>query len=633
MNRQDLPLSGLTPATQALSGNDLILLTQNTPNGLRSVSATLAQLLQYLFFGSGETDSAIANLGYLKQVTTGELLEGNGKTNNPLNIKLSPEAGNLLQSRSDGLYYGIGASSDGAIANLGYLKQVSTLNPNSGLIGDGRSSNPMSVNFSYLDTLYVNETDFTNYQNNVNTRFDNVSIQINNINNSVSQGVVPNSRNVNTGAGLVGGGNLSADRTISMGVPSSITSGSSNSASGDTHNHELAPGAVTNAKLANGAVSTSKIGDGSITNAKLANGAVDTINIAQGAITNAHIGNGSVDTSKLADNAVTNSKIADGAVNINKIADGAVISAKLADGAVTNSKIASVDYSKITNAPTQAGPTPVVNNLTSTSTTSALSANQGRVLAEQVNDKLNLSGGTLTGDLILIGNPGGYKANLTVGGNVDIKNDLVATRSYLKEVYQFKAKNTIYLENDLQFNDLVNNFSSHIFNALQAGKKSLSFQTGGEGFFFYDTTTSNALRIFANTERSKQQFQTDCATFEFNAPIYFGENSYLKAQNGYTWLPNGVIMQWGVIDYSETSFLSGTQTDERYILVNFPLVFPNATLNVQTCVVAPFLTRFTDWFPQTTQISSSQFYIILQNWHDATGFADKPKVQWMAIGY
>ena len=92
-------------------------------------------------------------------------------------------------------------------------------------------------------------------------------------------------------------------------------------------------------------------------------------------------------------------------------------------------------------------------------------------------------------------------------------------------------------------------------------------------------------------------------------------------------------MQWGVIDYSETSLLNGTQTDERYILVNFPLVFPNATLNVQTCVVAPFLTVQTDWFPQTAQISSSQFYIILQNWINATGLAAKPKVQWMAIGY
>ena len=152
MIREDIPLSGLDPAAQALSGNDLILLTQNTPDGLQSVNATLARLLQYLFVDSGAVDDYI---------------------------------------------------------DRDFLKQVYTLNPNSGLIGNGRSSNPMAVNFAYLNTLYVNETDFTNYQNNVNTRFDNVNTQINNINNSISQGTVPNTRKVNTGAGLVGGGPLS----------------------------------------------------------------------------------------------------------------------------------------------------------------------------------------------------------------------------------------------------------------------------------------------------------------------------------------------------------------------------------------------------------------------------------------
>lgn len=69
MNRQDLPLSGLTPASQALSGNDLILLTQNTPDGLQSVNATLAQLLQYLFVDSGAIDDYIGQT-FLKQVYT-----------------------------------------------------------------------------------------------------------------------------------------------------------------------------------------------------------------------------------------------------------------------------------------------------------------------------------------------------------------------------------------------------------------------------------------------------------------------------------------------------------------------------------------------------------------------------------
>ena len=574
MNRQDMALSGLNPATQALSGNDLILLTQNTPNGLQSVSATLAQLLQYLFFGSGEADEAITNLGYLKEVTTGNLLEGNGKTNNPLNIKLSPGAGNLLQSRSDGLYYGIGASSDEAITNLGYLKQVYILNPNSGLIGDGRSSNPMSVNFSYLDTLYVNETDFTNYQNNVNTRFDNVNTQINNINNSISQGVVPNSRNVNTGAGLVGGGNLSADRTISMGVPSSITSGSSNSASGDTHSHELAAGAVTNAKIA----------DGSVTNAKLANGAVDTINITSGAVINAHIGNGSVTTSKLADGAVTTSKLADGAVNVNKIANGAVISAKIADGAVdtikinngavTDAKIVSMSASKITgvipseNLPPASATINIVDNLVSWATNEALSANQGRILAEQLVNKLSINGGTVTGNLSV------GEINLNIAGSADFPDHVIIGNG-------LDVANTINTIHGIWANKVIirdgGRDGEGEIGAIEVVDNELSFGFSGSRFNFNKpinidhgsniTTISHDESGFYSVSRAK--FATNNQRFFFDKDVYFGTVN--KSTDGYCTLPNGLFMQWGRYD---------TTVIEDGVNVTFPIAFPNFCLSV-----------------------------------------------------
>lgn len=52
--------------------------------------------------------------------------------------------------------------------------------------------------------------------------------------------VVTESRSVNAGAGLVNGGNLSADRTIAMGTPSNLTRTSTNSASGSTHTHAIA---------------------------------------------------------------------------------------------------------------------------------------------------------------------------------------------------------------------------------------------------------------------------------------------------------------------------------------------------------------------------------------------------------
>ena len=50
---------------------------------------------------------------------------------------------------------------------------------------------------------------------------------------------VQTSRQVGAGVGLSGGGNLSADRTISLGAPSTITRTSSNYVAGSTHSHAI----------------------------------------------------------------------------------------------------------------------------------------------------------------------------------------------------------------------------------------------------------------------------------------------------------------------------------------------------------------------------------------------------------
>lgn len=49
----------------------------------------------------------------------------------------------------------------------------------------------------------------------------------------------PRSRLITAGAGLVGGGDLSTDRSLSMGTPSTVGALSSNSASAETHAHRL----------------------------------------------------------------------------------------------------------------------------------------------------------------------------------------------------------------------------------------------------------------------------------------------------------------------------------------------------------------------------------------------------------
>jgi hypothetical protein len=48
-----------------------------------------------------------------------------------------------------------------------------------------------------------------------------------------------NSKTISAGNGLTGGGDLSTNRTISMGTPSTIGPATSNTASGTTHTHAL----------------------------------------------------------------------------------------------------------------------------------------------------------------------------------------------------------------------------------------------------------------------------------------------------------------------------------------------------------------------------------------------------------
>lgn len=56
---------------------------------------------------------------------------------------------------------------------------------------------------------------------------------------SIGPTIARSAINIGAGAGMIGGGTLAADRTISMGTPSSITRTSTNSASGNTHTHNL----------------------------------------------------------------------------------------------------------------------------------------------------------------------------------------------------------------------------------------------------------------------------------------------------------------------------------------------------------------------------------------------------------
>ena len=89
--------------------------------------------------------------------------------------------------------------------------------------------------------------------------------------------------------------------------------------------------------------------------------------------------------------AITAAKIASNAVETAKIKNLAVTTVKIANGAVTDVKIESVAASKVTGLATVA-----TSGLSSTSTTAALSAYQGKVLNDKIAD-LGFKTGSISG--------------------------------------------------------------------------------------------------------------------------------------------------------------------------------------------------------------------------------------------
>jgi hypothetical protein len=122
---------------------------------------------------------------------------------------------------------------------------------------------------------------------------------------------------ITVGAGLSGGGDLSADRTLSLGTPSTITISTTNAATSETHTHAL---------NTSGLVLTS--GDQTIEGVK-------TFSVAP------VVPDNSFATTMIADEAVTTAKIADAAVTTAKIADGAIPFGKFASVSVAATLITS----------------------------------------------------------------------------------------------------------------------------------------------------------------------------------------------------------------------------------------------------------------------------------------------------
>ena len=138
---------------------------------------------------------------------------------------------------------------------------------------------------------------------------------------------------------------------------------------------------VSSNLVADDAIVTGKIADGGVGTADLAANAVTTAKIAQNNVTAHHIADGSVTTTQLGADAVTAAKVADDAISEEHL-DKTIISDMTAVTPVAG------DFVLL-------GDTSDSNNLKKSALTLLLNSNV------DLSTKLNLSGGTMTGDLLV----------------------------------------------------------------------------------------------------------------------------------------------------------------------------------------------------------------------------------------
>lgn len=97
-----------------------------------------------------------------------------------------------------------------------------------------------------------------------------------------------------------------------------------------------------------------------------------------------------------------------------------------------------------------------------------------------------------------------------------------------------------------------------------------------------------------------------------------------KLQNGYTKFPNGLIIQWGLVE---------TITADKRKGVVFPIAFPNACLNAGATYISPDPYKDAGGTVYVAKITEAGLEVEYQAY--AQGWQNHPTINayWFAIGY
>ena len=155
-------------------------------------------------------------------------------------------------------------------------------------------------------------------------------------------GNVPETRRINAGTGLEGGGDLSEDRTLAVRFASRLEVELGNELA-----TAISPGRLRtelNTQFANRDIiaGTGLEGGGNLSTDReigISDGGVDTDQLANGAVTEPKISTGAITTAKIVDNAVTTAKINSRSINSTHIALGTITGGNIASGGILKSNL------------------------------------------------------------------------------------------------------------------------------------------------------------------------------------------------------------------------------------------------------------------------------------------------------
>lgn len=133
--------------------------------------------------------------------------------------------------RANGLWLDYKVSSAIGLTGKGSASRTAllTILPYVDVSGNSLAGHRLALSNNHLYIQKAGDSSYSNWE----TVYDSSNLTL------TTLGGVPTSRTLTAGNGLTGGGDLTANRTLTLGTPSAITALSSNGVSAQTHTHLL----------------------------------------------------------------------------------------------------------------------------------------------------------------------------------------------------------------------------------------------------------------------------------------------------------------------------------------------------------------------------------------------------------